>query len=287
MLEQVWIDERPLGLLGPAPEASPVPRVFFRSARFVSGSIDGPQVTVPLGSFVDVYVTLSAPAPVKGTLEVEIRKDIPSAADETKQICSSSLDLGTAEREIGGCVFLADQLTGDSLQQYYLQVRWNGTVIYDPSNADTREYVLTEVLVLPVPAVSVSQEEFNTIQQAVYALMVDNNISTIPNPVSANTAPCTTGTQDLTAYPDTTSDDGVGGGGDGGKGNDPSGVAYDFDGVGTDDAQGYLLFGHDITAEGTTTPVVNYVSFDQTTFCYTADSDGTVHQYDEAGTELR
>ena len=47
--------------------------------------------------------------------------------------------------------------------------------------------------------------EFHDVSTAMTALMTENNLSAIPNPVSANTAPCTTGTQELAAYPDTAS----------------------------------------------------------------------------------
>ena len=116
--------------------------------------------------------------------------------------------------------------------------------------------------------------EFHDLSTAVTALTVENDLSDIPNPVSANTAPCTTGTQDMTAFPDTTSDDV-----NTGKVNDPAGTAYDFDGVGVDDVKGYKMFGHDITADSLITPTVNYINFNSTTYCYTIDANGTVHQY--------
>ena len=67
--------------------------------------------------------------------------------------------------------------------------------------------------------------EFHDISVALTALMVENNLSAIPSPVSANTAPCTTGTQAMDAYPDSAS---VVATAD--KTNDPNGNAY-TDGV--------------------------------------------------------
>ena len=122
--------------------------------------------------------------------------------------------------------------------------------------------------------------EFHDLSTAITALTVENNLSSIPNVVSTNTAPCTTGTQDMQAYPDTTSDTA-----NTGKVTDPDGVAFDFDGVGGDDAKGYKLFGHDIFADSLTTPTVNYINFTTTTYCYTIDANGTVHQYLTDGTE--
>ena len=117
--------------------------------------------------------------------------------------------------------------------------------------------------------------EGHDINTAVTALMVENNLPAIPNPVSANTPPCTTGTQDMSLFPDSTSDAGTAN-----KKTDPNGTDY----TGTD-KDGYLLFGHDITGLDGPTAVVNYINFDNTTYCYTIEANGTVHQYLEDGTE--
>ncbi len=124
--------------------------------------------------------------------------------------------------------------------------------------------------------------EFHDISVALTALMVENNLSAIPSPVSANTAPCTTGTQAMDAYPDdasvvATAD----------KTNDPNGNAY-TDGVDPlGDLDGYLLFGHDIIGDNAQagSTLVNYINFNNTTHCYTIDANGTVHQYLVDGTE--
>ena len=122
--------------------------------------------------------------------------------------------------------------------------------------------------------------EFHDISVAVTALMVENNLSSIPTPVTADTSPCTTGTQDMKAYPDTAS---VAGSAD--KLNDPAGDLFQ-DGIDpAGDKNGFLMFGHDILADnlqaasGTPGPEVNYINFDNTTHCYTIDANGTVHQY--------
>ena len=118
--------------------------------------------------------------------------------------------------------------------------------------------------------------EFHDLNTAVTALMVENNLSALPNPVSANTSPCVTGTKDMNAYPDSASN---AGGAD--KTNDPNANAY-----GANDKDGYLLFGHDIIGNNVLdTNLVNYINFDNTTFCYTIVANGTVRQYNEAGVE--
>ena len=123
--------------------------------------------------------------------------------------------------------------------------------------------------------------EFHDIGVAITALMVENNLASIPNAVTANTSPCLVGTQDMRAYPDTAS---VAGSSD--KLNDPAGDLY-IDGVDpAGDKNGFLMFGHDILADNLNAlsgppagPEVNYINFDNTTHCYSIDTNGTVHQY--------
>ena len=125
--------------------------MFFNGARFVSGSISGRQITVPVGSQVEVYVTLSATAMTSGGLQIEVRKDISFWSDETAKLCSFSVSVGTAQQQFGPCVFSANELTTGSLRQYFVRVYWNDVLGYDPADADTREYVLTEATFRPTP----------------------------------------------------------------------------------------------------------------------------------------
>ena len=124
--------------------------------------------------------------------------------------------------------------------------------------------------------------EFHDLSVAITALMVENNLASIPTPATANTAPCTTGTQDMNEYPDSASVPASPQ-----KLSDPNGND-DTDGIDpAGDKDGYLLFGHDIIgddAQGAST-LVNYINFDNTTHCYTIDANGTVHQYILDGTE--
>lgn len=116
--------------------------------------------------------------------------------------------------------------------------------------------------------------EGHDISTAVTALMQENGLSAIPNPNAVVSANCTTGTQDMTAFPDGTS---VAGSAD--KLQDPADVTY-VDGVDPlGDKNGYLLFGHDITGGDDQTDLVNYINFDATSACYTIDANGTVRAY--------
>lgn len=105
-----------------------------------------------------------------------------------------------------------------------------------------------------------AETEFSNVQTAVIALMVDNQLSTLSNPVAVATS-------DMGAFPDATSAVTVD------KLNDPDGTAY---AVG--DKDGYILYQHDIIADAAQTGLVNYLATDTTTGTYTVDANGTVTQ---------
>ena len=102
--------------------------------------------------------------------------------------------------------------------------------------------------------------ELTNIQSAVVAMMVDNQLSTLPNPVAVATS-------DMEAFPDATSAVVTV------KVTDPGGVLY---AVG--DKDGYILYQHDITGGGNLTGLVNYTATQTTKGTYTVDAAGTVAQ---------
>ena len=106
-----------------------------------------------------------------------------------------------------------------------------------------------------------AETEFANIQSAVIAMMTDNGLETLPNPV-------TTPTSNMSAFPDATSD-----WNNGGKVTDPNGNSY-----GPGDKPGYVLYQHDITADGSSNVTVNYVATEITKGTYTVDASGTVTQ---------
>jgi len=122
--------------------------------------------------------------------------------------------------------------------------------------------------------------EFANIQAAVSAMMVDNEISTLPVPIVAGTA--TSATNLMNAFPDATSSDVVPVAKPG-KVTDPEGDTYDYSTV-PPDLGGYLLYGHDVDATDPSTTVddgvrVNYVATVTTSYFYTVDASGTVSQW--------
>ena len=118
--------------------------------------------------------------------------------------------------------------------------------------------------------------EYHNVSSSVIAMMTDNGISTLPNPISL----AANASNDMTAWPDTTSSVA-----NSGKVTDPEGYNYSD----ATDAPGYVLYGQDITGSDAGGPNpndgndVNYVTFTTTTYYYTCDGDGTVHQYDTPG----
>ncbi len=110
--------------------------------------------------------------------------------------------------------------------------------------------------------------EFANIQAAVHSMMVDNELQTLPNPVTSSV-------NTMGAFPDTSA---TANGGLGDKDVDPDGTDYELA-----DQDGYYLYQHDITGDAGTTGLVNYVATATTSYYYDVDSTGTVTQYDTAG----
>ena len=103
--------------------------------------------------------------------------------------------------------------------------------------------------------------EENNIQSAVVAMMVDNQLSELPNPVD------TVDTNDMSAFPDTSLCGA-------GKLTDQDGFPY----IATFDKDGYILFGHDIKGDGMQDDLVNYVANRYTKGTYIVNEKGTVTQ---------
>ena len=106
--------------------------------------------------------------------------------------------------------------------------------------------------------------ELADVQTAVTAMMSDNKLSVLPAGTFVLQAAAT---KDMGAFPS----DAVCGTD---KINDPNGDAY----TAGQDKDGYILFGHDITADGAQTGLVNYINTQYTKGTYYVDADGTVHQ---------
>ncbi len=115
--------------------------------------------------------------------------------------------------------------------------------------------------------------ELSTIQASVHAMMVDNEIQTLPAGTFVLLA---ARTNDMGAFPSTATIAA------GDKVTDPDGNAY-TDGVDPlGDKDGYLLYGHDITGDNDQATLVPYVTTQTTAYWYSVDTSGTVTQSDTA-----
>ncbi|MBA7678412.1 hypothetical protein ES703_86687 [subsurface metagenome] len=113
--------------------------------------------------------------------------------------------------------------------------------------------------------------ELSNIQSAVTAMMVDNELPTLPAPVATDNQ-----TNLMSEFPDysPTADDGAGL-----KSIDIDGNKYH-----AADKDGYILYQHDMKANSdSTTPLVNYVASNTTAYWYSVDAYGTVTQHDIVG----
>ena len=108
-----------------------------------------------------------------------------------------------------------------------------------------------------------AETELTNVQTAVVAMMVDNQLSSLPIPQS-------TPTDNMSLFPDPTSACATANQ----KVNDPDGTAY----TSGQDKDGFILYQHDIAADNGTTSLVNYVATETTKGTYTVDSSGTVDQ---------
>ena len=105
-----------------------------------------------------------------------------------------------------------------------------------------------------------AETELSNIQTAVIAMMTDNNLAALPNPVS-------TATDNMSLFPDPTSVVITE------KVTDPTGTDYL-----AGDKNGFILYGHDLDANDSANVTVNYVAMEITTKEYTVDASGTVTQ---------
>ena len=114
--------------------------------------------------------------------------------------------------------------------------------------------------------VEAAATELKTIQTAVVAMMVDNELNTLPSGyVDGTIIPAT---DNMSKFPHETAACGTL------KINDPEGNFYIF----TFDKDGYVLYQHDIIGDGTQNNLVNYVATELSKGTYSVDENGTVKQ---------
>ena len=115
-----------------------------------------------------------------------------------------------------------------------------------------------------------AQTELTNLQTAVVAMMVDNQLSSLPTGfVNDSGVPST---DNMSKFPHETATTLAAGAGV--KGKDPNGDNY-----GANDKEGYILYRHDIIGDDDATiGLVNYVAQELTKGTYYVDASGTVFQ---------
>ena len=106
------------------------------------------------------------------------------------------------------------------------------------------------------------ETELSNVQSAVTAMMVDNLLSELKSPILEVNA-----TNDMAAFPDLSAV-GVG------KKTDPNSDNYQL----FLDKSGYILYQHDLWADGAQDNLINYVATATTAGTYYVDDNGTVYQ---------
>ena len=122
--------------------------------------------------------------------------------------------------------------------------------------------------------------EFNTVRTAITAMMVENDLTTLPTPSHPYTeaaGAANDATNDMSAFPDSSATAAAGAGV---KSKDPSGDDYELA-----DQDGYYLYQHDIIGDGSaTTGLINSVSTNPMVYYYTCESSGEIRQWASADT---
>ena len=116
------------------------------------------------------------------------------------------------------------------------------------------------------------ETEFATVQSSVVSMMVDNGLSELLDPVDGSTD--RDATNDMSQFPDRSAMGTL-------KvyGPTENGTMTTYFG---DDLDGYVLYQHDMWADGKAENLVNYVVTCNTTYYYTVDKYGTLTSQTEA-----
>ena len=149
-----------------------------------------------------------------------------------------------------------DETYDDTVDTTYTLTKVNGKWLMSNEGMETAEAETRRI-------------EKANVEFATAALMEENERTTIPNPhnVAGGVA-----FNDMAAFPDSTSACTVD------KVNDPTDTAYT-----ANDKDGYILYGHDKTADGSNSAgLVNYLHMPITIYYYTCEADGTIRQWSDA-----
>ena len=120
----------------PTPTITPqVGQVIFKSSDGNTGS----QIWVKYGSSVGIYIQLSGHA--SGMLKVEVRADYELWFDKDVATFTKFVNVDGSKKVYVGS-FTAKDITGvDGFREYFVRVWFDGKLIYDPKDPNTRPWV--------------------------------------------------------------------------------------------------------------------------------------------------
>lgn len=112
---------------------------------YVAGSkVDDARAKVKLGDTVELRIRLIASAGISKNINIEIRKDVVWWPDSSFKSQTYPVTLSQTESKQLSVTFTPDTETGSlplSCRQYFFKV--SGIVVYDPTNPDTRECIIS------------------------------------------------------------------------------------------------------------------------------------------------
>ncbi len=123
----------------------PPPSYVFPGTFTQSGGISGAQVTALTGLPVSVTITLSSATSQTAHLSVEIRSDIVFYPDTTAAWLNQTVTVGPGTVGRAGSFTPTIVTSGciGCVRQFFIRVWWGGQLIYDPTDANSRESVQT------------------------------------------------------------------------------------------------------------------------------------------------
>jgi len=127
----------------------------YLGGKFTGAGQEGRQITVPVGTEVDVWVHVNNtfttpygdPLQLDGELKVEVKKDIIWGSDQVYTVFTKEISLDPLQDmwfNVGS--FSANDETGalpTQVREYFIKVYFNDMRIYDPTDPNQREWVKT------------------------------------------------------------------------------------------------------------------------------------------------
>jgi len=116
--------------------------------------VEGSQIYVPVGEPVYIYIKLYSYSGASGTVTVKVKKDLIYYTDAEYTTLEAHVDIKPGEEKevyLGGFVASDETCYGHigswcfpgSFREYFIQVYFNGRLIYNPVSVDGREFVRT------------------------------------------------------------------------------------------------------------------------------------------------